>query len=39
VFGFLWGGLTMGMALSLPLMLAGLVFMAFALQREPMRRT
>jgi phosphatidylglycerol---prolipoprotein diacylglyceryl transferase len=37
--GFLWGGLTMGMVLSLPMMLAGILFMAFALRREPMRRT
>jgi phosphatidylglycerol:prolipoprotein diacylglycerol transferase len=37
--GFLWGGMTMGMALSLPMMLAGIVFMAFALQRAPMQRT
>jgi phosphatidylglycerol:prolipoprotein diacylglycerol transferase len=31
--GFLWGGLTMGMLLSLPLLLAGLVFIAYALIR------
>jgi len=37
--GFLWGVLTMGMVLSLPMMLAGIVFMALALQRAPMRRT
>ena len=29
--GFLWGGLTMGMLLSLPLMLAGIVLMAAAM--------
>ena len=28
--GFLWGGLTMGMLLSLPLILAGLAFLALA---------
>jgi phosphatidylglycerol:prolipoprotein diacylglycerol transferase len=37
--GFLWGGLTMGMLLSVPLMLAGAVFMAVALRRETLRRT
>jgi phosphatidylglycerol---prolipoprotein diacylglyceryl transferase len=36
--GFLWGGLTMGMLLSLPMMLAGIAFMAFALQRARMQR-
>jgi phosphatidylglycerol:prolipoprotein diacylglycerol transferase len=35
--GFLWGGLTMGMILSVPLLLAGLAFMAVARQREPLR--
>ncbi len=35
--GFLWDGLTMGMLLSFPLMLAGLVFIAFALWRKPLR--
>ena len=30
--GFLWGGLTMGMLLSVPLMLAGVAFIAAALQ-------
>jgi phosphatidylglycerol:prolipoprotein diacylglycerol transferase len=33
--GFLWGGLTMGMILCVPLFLAGLGFIAFALQRAP----
>jgi phosphatidylglycerol---prolipoprotein diacylglyceryl transferase len=33
--GFLWGGLTMGMLLSLPLMLAGLAFIAVAQRRPP----
>jgi len=37
--GFLWGGLTMGTLLSLPLMLAGIAFMAWAMRREPARRT
>ena len=36
--GYLWGGLTMGTLLSLPLLLAGLAFIAFALRREPLRR-
>jgi phosphatidylglycerol:prolipoprotein diacylglycerol transferase len=36
--GFLWGGLTMGMLLSLPLILAGIVFLVVALSREPLRR-
>ena len=31
--GFLWGGLTMGMLLSLPLLIAGLMLMAAALRR------
>jgi phosphatidylglycerol:prolipoprotein diacylglycerol transferase len=35
--GFLWGGLTMGMMLSLPLLLAGLAFIAVARQRDPLR--
>lgn len=33
--GFLWGGLTMGMLLSLPMMLAGAAFIAYALRRKP----
>ena len=33
--GFLWGGLTMGMLLSVPMMLAGVVFIAHALRRPP----
>jgi phosphatidylglycerol:prolipoprotein diacylglycerol transferase len=32
--GFLWGGLTMGMLLSVPLMLAGFGFLAVALRRR-----
>ena len=35
--GFLWGGLTMGMLLSLPLILAGLGFIWNALRRAPLR--
>ena len=37
--GFLWQGLTMGMLLSLPLMLAGIAFLVVARRREPMRST
>ncbi len=33
--GFLWGGLTMGMLLSIPMVLAGLVIIATALRRKP----
>jgi phosphatidylglycerol:prolipoprotein diacylglycerol transferase len=33
--GFLWGGLTMGMLLSMPLILAGLALMAVAMRRKP----
>jgi phosphatidylglycerol:prolipoprotein diacylglycerol transferase len=33
--GFLWGGLTMGMLLCIPLMLAGIAILTFALTREP----
>lgn len=36
--GFLWGCLTMGMLLSIPLFLAGLVFIAIALSRPPLRK-
>jgi phosphatidylglycerol---prolipoprotein diacylglyceryl transferase len=35
--GFLWQGLTMGMLLSLPLMLAGIAFIVVAQRREPVR--
>ncbi|MEA2936751.1 MAG: phosphatidylglycerol---prolipoprotein diacylglyceryl transferase, partial [Alphaproteobacteria bacterium] len=35
--GFLWGGLTMGMLLSLPLMLAGLAFIMAARRAQPLR--
>jgi phosphatidylglycerol:prolipoprotein diacylglycerol transferase len=31
--GFLWGGLTMGMLLSIPLFLAGVAFVVYALRR------
>lgn len=33
--GFLWGGLTMGMLLSVPMILAGLAFMIAAWRRSP----
>jgi phosphatidylglycerol:prolipoprotein diacylglycerol transferase len=33
--GFLWGGLTMGMLLCIPLMLAGIAILAVALKRLP----
>jgi phosphatidylglycerol---prolipoprotein diacylglyceryl transferase len=36
--GFLWGGLTMGMLLSVPLMLAGIAFIAVARRAEPLRQ-
>ncbi|HEX2215856.1 MAG TPA: prolipoprotein diacylglyceryl transferase [Xanthobacteraceae bacterium] len=36
--GFLWGGLTMGMLLSLPMILAGAALMAHALTRKPATR-
>jgi phosphatidylglycerol:prolipoprotein diacylglycerol transferase len=35
--GFLWGGMTMGMLLSVPLMLTGFAFMTAALKRPPLR--
>jgi phosphatidylglycerol:prolipoprotein diacylglycerol transferase len=37
--GFLWGGLTMGMLLSIPLILAGIGFVAYALRRPSLPRT
>jgi phosphatidylglycerol:prolipoprotein diacylglycerol transferase len=37
--GFLWSGLTMGMLLSVPLMLAGIAFLAVALRRPQAQRT
>lgn len=33
--GFLWGGLTMGMLLCIPLMLAGIAILAYAMTCEP----
>jgi phosphatidylglycerol:prolipoprotein diacylglycerol transferase len=35
--GFLWGGMTMGMLLSLPLLLAGIAFVIVALRRKSLR--
>ncbi len=35
--GFLWGGLTMGMLLSLPMILAGVLFIVHALKRTPLK--
>jgi phosphatidylglycerol:prolipoprotein diacylglycerol transferase len=35
--GFLWGGLTMGQLLSIPLILAGIALIAHALRRAPLR--
>jgi phosphatidylglycerol:prolipoprotein diacylglycerol transferase len=35
--GFLWGGLTMGMLLSLPLIAAGILFIAAAHRAQPLR--
>jgi phosphatidylglycerol:prolipoprotein diacylglycerol transferase len=37
--GFLWGGLTMGMLLSLPLMLVGIALIVAANRAEPTRQT
>jgi phosphatidylglycerol:prolipoprotein diacylglycerol transferase len=37
--GYLWGGLTMGTLLSLPLMIAGIAIMAWAMRREAAQRT
>src|SRR5690242_9453339 len=37
--GFLWRGTTMGMLLSIPLFLAGVGFIAYALRRPPLRST
>jgi phosphatidylglycerol---prolipoprotein diacylglyceryl transferase len=33
--GFLWGDMTMGMLLSIPLFIAGIVLIAFAVRRKP----
>jgi phosphatidylglycerol:prolipoprotein diacylglycerol transferase len=35
--GFLWGDLTMGMLLCVPLMLAGVIFLTVALTRKPLQ--
>jgi phosphatidylglycerol:prolipoprotein diacylglycerol transferase len=35
--GFLWGGLTMGMLLSIPLFLVGIAFIIYALKHPPLR--
>jgi len=37
--GFLWGGMTMGMLLSVPLFLAGLGFLAVAYARAPLKQS
>jgi phosphatidylglycerol:prolipoprotein diacylglycerol transferase len=37
--GFLWGGLTMGMLLSIPLMAAGFAFIAYALRSPALQET
>src|SRR6201996_2925496 len=36
--GFLWGGLTMGMLLCIPLMLAGIALLSVVLTREPIAK-
>jgi phosphatidylglycerol---prolipoprotein diacylglyceryl transferase len=36
--GFLWGGLTMGMLLSIPLFLAGIAFIALALRNKSLKQ-
>jgi phosphatidylglycerol:prolipoprotein diacylglycerol transferase len=33
--GFLWGGMTMGMLLCVPLFIAGVLLVTFALRRQP----
>ncbi|MET0878585.1 MAG: prolipoprotein diacylglyceryl transferase [Tardiphaga sp.] len=35
--GFLWGGLTMGMLLSVPMIVAGLILMAMARRNKPLQ--
>ncbi|MFL5032811.1 MAG: prolipoprotein diacylglyceryl transferase family protein, partial [Xanthobacteraceae bacterium] len=35
--GFLWGGMTMGMLLSLPLALAGIILIIQAVRRPPIQ--
>ena len=36
--GFLWGGLTMGMLLCIPLILTGVILLGLALRREPIAK-
>jgi phosphatidylglycerol:prolipoprotein diacylglycerol transferase len=36
--GFLWGGLTMGMLLSIPLIAAGIGVLAYTLTRQPIAK-
>ena len=36
--GFLWGGMTMGMLLSVPLMIAGVVLIGVAMRRPMLRQ-
>ncbi len=36
--GFLWGGLTMGMLLSLPLMIAGIALIVAARRAKPLQQ-
>jgi phosphatidylglycerol:prolipoprotein diacylglycerol transferase len=33
--GFLWGGLTMGMLLCIPLMIGGIILIVVAVKRQP----
>jgi phosphatidylglycerol:prolipoprotein diacylglycerol transferase len=35
--GFLWGGITMGQLLSIPLFLAGIAFIVYAMKHPPLR--
>ena len=35
--GFLWGGATMGQLLSIPLFLAGVCFIIYALKHKPLQ--
>jgi phosphatidylglycerol:prolipoprotein diacylglycerol transferase len=35
--GFLWGGATMGQLLSVPLFLAGMAFIVYAMKHPPLR--
>jgi phosphatidylglycerol:prolipoprotein diacylglycerol transferase len=35
--GFLWGGITMGQLLSIPLLLAGVAFIVYALKHPPLQ--